>query len=287
MHFINSDLAKIDPERARDCRVVVIEASQLLGSFDRRLRQYAANKLIKSGVTLRRGMVKEAFKDHVVLQSGDELPFGLCVWSTGVGPTEFTTSLPFARTPKGRLAVDEYQRVLVHPSVAARADGEHHPEKDPAPGPAAVSDVAVDQAEHGEDPEHLQRLAPIDHVFALGDCCARMDLALPALAQVAEQQGRYLARYLNAEARALEKGDNVEQEPFKYRQLGAMASVGGHSAVLELGEANREWFSLAGFWSWIAWRSAYLTRLGTVQNRLYVMINWTLALLFGRDVSRW
>ena len=49
-------------------RVVVIEASQLLGSFDRRLRQYAANKLIKSGVTLRRGMVKEAFKDHVVLQ---------------------------------------------------------------------------------------------------------------------------------------------------------------------------------------------------------------------------
>jgi hypothetical protein len=32
--------------------------------------------------------------------------------------------------------------------------------------------------------------------------------------------------------------------------------------VLELGEANREWFSLAGFWSWIAWRSAYLTRLG-------------------------
>lgn len=38
--------------------------------------------------------------------------------------------------------------------------------------------------------------------------------------------------------------------------------AGGHSAVLELGEANREWFSLAGFWSWIAWRSAYLTRLG-------------------------
>ena len=46
---------------------------------------------------------------------------------------------------------------------------------------------------------------------------------------MAEQQGRYLARYLNAEARALEKGDSVEQEPFKYRQLGAMASVGASS----------------------------------------------------------
>jgi hypothetical protein len=43
--------------------------------------------------------------------------------------------------------------------------------------------VAVDQAEHGEDPEALEHLAPIDTVFALGDCCARMDLALPALAQ--------------------------------------------------------------------------------------------------------
>lgn len=39
--------------------------------------------------------------------------------------------------------MDEYQRVLVHPSVAARADGEHHPEKDPAPGPAHVSDVSA------------------------------------------------------------------------------------------------------------------------------------------------
>lgn len=50
------------------CRVVVVEASQLLGSFDRRLRQYAANKLIKAGVSLRRGMVKQAFEKHIVLQ---------------------------------------------------------------------------------------------------------------------------------------------------------------------------------------------------------------------------
>lgn len=61
--LLNDDLVTFSYDR-----VVVIEASQLLGSFDRRLRQYAANKLIKSGVTLRRGMVKEAFKDHVSLQ---------------------------------------------------------------------------------------------------------------------------------------------------------------------------------------------------------------------------
>jgi NADH:ubiquinone reductase (non-electrogenic) len=45
--------------------------------------------------------------------------------------------------------------------------------------------------------------------------------------------------------------------------------------------------SWAGFTSWIAWRSAYLTRLGTLKARLYVMTNWTLTLMFGRDISRW
>ena len=34
--------------------------------------------------------------------------------STGVGPTEFTTSLHFAKTARGRIAVDDHLRVLVH-----------------------------------------------------------------------------------------------------------------------------------------------------------------------------
>lgn len=44
------------------------------------------------------------------------------------------------------------------------------------------------QEEHGEDAEHTQELAPMDAVYAMGDCCARMDLALPALAQVSSLQ---------------------------------------------------------------------------------------------------
>lgn len=38
---------------------------------------------------------------RILPQTGEEIPYGLCVWSTGVGPTDFTTSLPFAKTPKG------------------------------------------------------------------------------------------------------------------------------------------------------------------------------------------
>lgn len=39
------------------------------------------------------------------------------------GPTGSTTSLPFARTPRGRIAVDERLRVLTHP---------HHSDVGPA-----------------------------------------------------------------------------------------------------------------------------------------------------------
>lgn len=77
--------------------------------------------------------------------------------------------------------------------------------------------------------------------------------------------------------------------PFKYRHLGSMATVGGTNAVLQLGGAGgpgsdsfkigRKRFNLAGFISWVAWRSAYLTRLGTVRARLQVAFDWTITLL--------
>jgi NADH:ubiquinone reductase (non-electrogenic) len=76
--------------------------------------------------------------------------------------------------------------------------------------------------------------------------------------------------------------------PFKYRHLGSMATVGGTSAVLQLGGAGtgsdsfkigRKRFSIAGFISWVAWRSAYLTRLGTMRARIQVAFDWTITLL--------
>jgi hypothetical protein len=102
--------------------------------------------------------------------------------------------------------------------------------------------------------------------------------------QVAEQQGKYLAKCLNATASA-GPGCPDESPPFQYRSMGSMASVGGRSAILELGDARSPTFSWGGFSSWVAWRSAYLTRLGTIKNRLYVATNWTLTLLFGRCVT--
>ena len=43
---------RIDAERARDIRITLVEGLQLLGSFDVRLREYAARKLHQQGVHL-------------------------------------------------------------------------------------------------------------------------------------------------------------------------------------------------------------------------------------------
>lgn len=44
--------------------------------------------------------------------------------------------------------------------------------------------------------------------------------------------------------------------------------------------------SLAGFLSWLIWRSAYLTRVVSWRNRFYVAVNWATTFVFGRDNSR-
>ena len=70
------------------------------------------------------GMVKELTAKEAKLSNGQAIPFGVCVWSTGVGPTDFINQLPFAKTAKGRLAVDKYLRVL----AKSEDSNEGHPE---------------------------------------------------------------------------------------------------------------------------------------------------------------
>ncbi|KAG2490335.1 hypothetical protein HYH03_011284 [Edaphochlamys debaryana] len=312
--FIAHDLGKVYPDRAKAMRVTMVEARELLGSFDASLREYAARKLMKRGVVLKKGVVQKVTATEVVLRDGTVLPYGLCIWSTGVGPTPFTLSLPFMKTAAGRLAVDGGLRVLAQPppgpgpangaaggagpapggSAQAQASGaKAQAAKGPAaahqsgkPGPAPMPGLLVDESETPP----TRHLAPVPGVYALGDCCANPDHPLPALAQVAEQQGRYLAKVLNEAARGPRYGESSLPPPppdFMYRHLGSMATVGGHSAILELGDASSRTLSMAGVVSWLAWRSAYLTRLGSIPKRLSVAFDWSMTLLFGRDLSRW
>jgi len=122
-------------------------------------------------------------------------------------------------------------------------------------------------------------LAVVGHpnVFALGDCAAVCDpdtgTPYPPTAQYAIREGQVAADNVVSALRA------EEPRPFRYRPLGMLASLGRRSAVAEIVGLR-----FSGFFAWWLWRSIYLMKLPGIERKVRVMIDWTLDLVFPRDI---
>jgi NADH:ubiquinone reductase (H+-translocating) len=122
------------------------------------------------------------------------------------------------------------------------------------------------------------RVPTVPNVWALGDCAAIPDGeggTFPMTAQHAIREGPHLA-------------DNVVEtlrgrptKPFHYRSMGMLASLGARRAVAQL-PGDRV---LTGFIAWFLWRSYYLLRLPGLDRKLRVAFDWTLDLIFPRDIA--
>ena len=115
----------------------------------------------------------------------------------------------------------------------------------------------------------FNRVEGLDGVFCIGDQCIMEDGdpawagGHPQLAQVAIQQGTLLAKNL----KRLEKGK--EMKPFRYRNLGTMATVGRNRAVAEFKKVK-----MAGFLAWFMWLVMHLRSILGVRNKMIVLFNW-------------
>lgn len=116
----------------------------------------------------------------------------------------------------------------------------------------------------------FNRVQGFDNVFCIGDQCIMADGAdpdypngHPQLAQVAIQQGRLLA----ANLKRLEQGQ--ELKPFRYRNLGSMATVGRNKAVAEFIKVKTQ-----GWMAWVLWLVVHLRSILGVRNKVNVMFNW-------------
>ena len=117
-------------------------------------------------------------------------------------------------------------------------------------------------------------------LWAAGDCAAvpwedkgETKIA-PPTAQFALRQGTVLGKNL---ARVLR---GAEPEPFTYRYLGQLATIGKRQAVAEV-----MGFHFRGFIAWWMWRTIYLGKLPGLLRKLRVVIDWTFDLVFPRDIS--
>jgi NADH dehydrogenase len=105
------------------------------------------------------------------------------------------------------------------------------------------------------------------NIFALGDI-ALMKTPLypnghPQLANVAINQGKNLAKNLR-------KKEVVHWLEYEYKDLGSMATIGKHKAVVDL-----PGFSFSGRIAWYIWMFLHLMLILSVKNKLIIFINWT------------
>jgi len=234
--FIRTDMQKLFKNLPRNSAKVTLFQStdKILAMFDKNLSEKAVRQFEKSHIVDVRTncQVESIDKEKITLKGGEEIPYGLCVWSTGIGPRPLLRHLQqkqgYEMARGTRLVVDDHLRVKGRKNV-----------------------------------------------YALGDCAAMESQPdIPATAQAAQQQGKFLAAEFNAMA------GGSEIKPFRFNNLGMMAYVGGYVSLFDTPQLK-----MAGLTAWFAWRSVYLTKLGSIKNKFQVPFDWTKTLLFGRDVT--
>lgn len=112
------------------------------------------------------------------------------------------------------------------------------------------------------------RVKGVQDVFAIGDQSLiegdeDYPLGHPQLAQVAMQQAKTVAENL----KSLQCGG--EEKPFKYRNLGVMATIGRNHAVAEIGGRK-----FGGFAAWVLWLVVHLRSILGVKNKAFILLNW-------------
>jgi NADH dehydrogenase len=114
-------------------------------------------------------------------------------------------------------------------------------------------------------------------VWAAGDCALIPDpdtgQFYPPTAQHALREGRVLARNIAAAVRG------GRPQPFRFRTIGLLAAIGRRTGVARIFGLN-----FSGFIAWFLWRTIYLSKLPRLEKKLRVALDWTLDLLFTKDL---
>eukprot|EP01133_Synstelium_polycarpum_P001486 gene1486-1725_t len=259
--FIQSDIRKNFPSHLADrVKITLVEAlPHILTVFDQKIIDHVEKKLQNSSTTemWTQTAVTSVKEKELVVRNPDKtekvVPYGMLIWAAGNCPRKVSTGLMNSigtdiQNSRRGLVVDDYFRVK-------GAEG----------------------------------------IWAIGDASVT---ALPPTAQVASQQGRYLGRLFNdlsgemyEEAKPNTPNnltENIKKHPrFAYHHMGVMAYIGSNTAVFEMKNSETNTSTTGeGVAVFLLWRSAYLTKLLSLRNRVLVAFDWTKTLVFGRDVSR-
>lgn len=281
--FFEEDLRRLTPWLANDFKVTLVEAlPNVLPSFSKHLINFAEKTLKDEKIeVMTKTAVKNVTESEITavqtLPNGEKkeivMPYGTFVWCGGNMPRtlvrELIQAIPEQKDRGARrgLLIDEYLRVV------------------------GTKDV-----------------------YAIGDCAQS---TYAPTAQVAGQQGSYLGSLLNHNAKAFSAQEEVNRlekiadkepsapgvqedlrsaerqlrrvgakKPFIYSHQGSLAYVGSEKAVADLNVWGGSEISQGGQFTYLFWRSAYLSMCFSFRNKVLVAFDWLKVKIFGRDVSR-
>lgn len=116
-------------------------------------------------------------------------------------------------------------------------------------------------------------------IFAIGDTI-HLELpdgkVVPGIAPAAKQEGRYVAEAIIRRLRS-----ETPLPPFRYKNVGTLATIGKRAAVVDFG-----WITLTGRLAWWLWGIAHIYFLIGLRHRLSVALSWLWIYLTGQRSAR-
>jgi NADH:ubiquinone reductase (H+-translocating) len=228
---LRGDFRAID---TREATVLLVEmADRVLTAFPPSLSRKAARSLEQLGVTLLLGhAVVDIDSGSVSVQAGGDeaqrIGAHTTIWAAGV----MASGLARALASRAGADVDRAGRMTVEGDLTLSGHAE---------------------------------------VFAIGDMVRVRGAdgsitALPGLAPVAMQQGRYVAKVIR---RRLE---GKSSRSFRYRDKGNLATIGRSKAVAEIGPIR-----IGGSLAWLLWLGVHIFYLIGFENRVLVLLRWSVS----------
>ena len=339
--YVTEDLVNIYPGIKDLVKITLLEAGDhILSMFDKRITAFAEEKFGRDGIDVKTGsmVVKVSEKEISTkeMKNGGAIttiPYGMAVWSTGIGTRPFIRDFmsQIGQTNRRAIATDEWLRVEATNNVYALGDCATINQRKVMEDIAAIFKKA--------DKDNSGTLTVKEFQEVLDDICERYpqvelylksqqmhniaDLLkgskedvekesielnieelktvlskvdsqmkfLPATAQVASQQGTYLAKCFNRmeeceknpEGPIRFRGEGRHRfKPFRYKHLGQFAPLGGEQTAAQL---PGDWVSIGHSSQWL-WYSVYASKQVSWRTRALVVSDWTRRFIFGRDSSQ-
>jgi NADH:ubiquinone reductase (non-electrogenic) len=297
--FFKQDLQKWVPQIKDDFQVTLVEAlPNVLPMFSKQLIDYTTSSFGEEHISIHTKTTVKRVNDktieaEVTLPDGtkrlDVMPYGLLVWATGNAVRgvvkDLMSQIPAQKDARRGLNVNEYLVVNGTENIWAVGD-------------CAVANYAPTAQVAAQEGAFLARLF---------NTMAKTEAIEQELAELSKKQATAKPDERNAildliEERKKQMRRTKQIGPFKYSHQGSLAYIGADKAVADVSWVSGN-FASGGTLTYLFWKSAYLSMCFSsksltrrvydagadqqlARNRLLVMLDWTKANLFGRDVSR-